>query len=187
MTDDPASAAPVLAIGEATGFPISPSAMTAAMGGPPTAPALDDQFSATIAPVGGPLGLTKLGCMIITVAPGKRAFPFHNHHGADEMFVILEGEGIYRFGEAEHAVKAGDICGAPSGGPETAHQLINTGAAPLRYLGISSAQDPDVVEYPDSGKIAALAIGPGRSFQNARLTFVARASDAAGYWDGEGA
>jgi uncharacterized cupin superfamily protein len=39
-----------------------------------------------------------LGAMFVTVAPGKRAFPFHNHLGNDEMFVILEGEGTFRFG-----------------------------------------------------------------------------------------
>ncbi|QBY02654.1 cupin domain-containing protein [Rhodophyticola sp. CCM32] len=121
-----------------------------------------EKFGAKLVDVNGPLGLTAIGAMMTIVQPGKRAFPFHNHLANDEMFVILEGQGTYRFGDAEYAVKAGDICGAPKGGPDRAHQLINTGDGVLRYLGISTRNDPDVVEYPDSGKFAALAVAPGR-------------------------
>jgi uncharacterized cupin superfamily protein len=144
-----------------------------------------DRFGAMVAPVGEALGLTGLGLLITTVAPGKRAFPFHNHLGNDEAFVILEGDGTYRYGKGEYPVRAGSICGAPRGGPDTAHQLINTGAGPLRYVGISTRQDPEVVEYPDSGKYAAIAIAPGTSFRDAHLRVVGRAGESLRYWDGE--
>lgn len=163
---------PVLSTSDARGFPMAPE------GGSET-------FGATVAPVGKPLGLRGLGCMYVTVEPGKRGFPFHNHLGNDEMFVILEGEGTYRFGDGEHAVKAGDVCGAPKGGPETAHQLINTGDVPLKYLGISTMRDPEVVEYPDSGKYSAIAIAPGQDFMSAHLRVVGRTEDGLDYWDGE--
>ena len=45
------------------------------------------------------------------------------------MFVILEGEGIYRFGSKSYTVMAGDVLGAPRGGVEYAHKLTNTGRA----------------------------------------------------------
>ena len=163
---------PVLHIDEAGGFPMGPVDGS-------------DRFGATVAPMGAALGLTGLGAMLTTVEPGKRAFPFHNHLGNDEMFVVLEGEGLYRFGEGEYPVRAGSVCGAPKGGPETAHQLINTGTGPLRYLGISTTQDPDIAEYPDSGKFAAFAVAPGPDFQNAHLRFVGRRSDSRNYWEGE--
>ncbi|MDE2789493.1 MAG: cupin domain-containing protein [Paracoccaceae bacterium] len=143
------------------------------------------RFGATVAPIADRIGLTQLGCMYTVVEPGRRAFPFHNHLGNDEMFVILEGEGVYRYGETESSVKAGDICGAPKGGPDTAHQLINTGSSSLRYLSISTRNDPDVVEYPDSGKFAAVAIQPGPDFMNAHLRFVGRLSSQVDYFDGE--
>ena len=123
--------------------------------------------------------------MYIRVAPGKRAFPFHNHLGNDELFVILEGNGTYRFGAEDFAVKAGDVCAAPRGGPDTAHQLINTGKGDLCYLALSTKHDPDVVEYPDSGKFAAMAIAPGANFMQAHLRFVGRVEDSGDYWEGE--
>lgn len=142
-------------------------------------------FGAEVAPMGEALGLSGLGAMLITVQPGKRAYPFHNHLGNDELFVILAGEGLYRFGDAEHAVRAGSVCGAPKGGPDKAHQLINTGTGPLRYVGISTRNDPDVVEYPDSGKFAAMAVAPGPNFREAHLRFVGRRAQSVNYWDGE--
>ncbi len=163
---------PVVTLADLQGFPMTPEQPS-------------DRFGATVSPFGEALGLSGLGAMMVTVEPGRRAFPFHNHLGLDEMFVILEGEGTYRFGVTEHRVKAGDVCAAPKGGPDKAHQLINTGTGPLRYLGISNRSDPDVVEYPDSGKFAAMAIAPGTNFFDAHLKFVGRAEESRDYWEGE--
>lgn len=41
----------------------------------------------------------RLGASIDIVAPGKRSCPYHFHHGQEEMFVILEGEGTLRVAE----------------------------------------------------------------------------------------
>lgn len=182
---DEAVKKPIARAAETRGMPISPSIMAAALGGATPSPALDEKFSATMAPLGAALGLSKLGVSVLTVEPGKRAFPMHVHHGNDELFIILEGDGVYRFGDQEHPISAGDICAAPLGGPEAAHQIINTGAITMRYVAVSSMQDPDVVEYPDSGKFAALSIGVGRKFSNPRLAFFGRAENGVDYWDGE--
>jgi len=50
-----------------------------------------DRFDATVAPVGSRIGARQLGYNVTTVAPGKRAFPFHNHHVNEELFFVLEG------------------------------------------------------------------------------------------------
>ncbi len=134
---------------------------------------------------GSQLGLGRLGLLRSVVEPGKRAFPFHNHLGTEEAFVILEGEGTYRYGDGEHAVRAGDVCGAPKGGRDTAHQLVNTGDGPLVYIGISSSSDPDIVEYPDSDKFAAVAVAPGSDWFNAYFRTVRPAEGGVGYFDGE--
>lgn len=121
---------------------------------PPTA---QRRFHIQRATVGAQMGLSKLGCTVTEVGPGAVGYPFHSHRANEELFYILSGHGELRLGRERHAVKAGDLIGCPTGGPETAHQLVNTGDAPLRYIAISTLIDPDVCEYPDSGKVGAFA------------------------------
>ena len=128
------------------------------------------------------VGLTQLGATYLEVPPGKAAWPFHVHHVVDEMFVILEGTGRYRFGDTVHQIEAGDVLAAPRGGPELAHKLTNTGTATLKYLVISSKGDADVCEYPDSGKFA---VGTRFGFAGPEFGYVGRADEPADYWDGE--
>jgi uncharacterized cupin superfamily protein len=109
------------------------------------------RFAAQTCEFGLMLGLSHLGAALFVVPPGKTAGPFHRHHVSDEMFLILSGAADYRLGDTRLPVKAGDCLGAPAGGP--AHQIINTGAEPLRYLAFSNNGIADVVEYPDSGRI----------------------------------
>ena len=126
------------------------------------------------------LGLGKLGATYVEVEPGKSLCPFHVHHVVDEMFVLLEGEGEYRFGDETHRVSAGDVLGAPCGGPELAHRLTNVGSGTLKYLAISSMAEADVCEYPDSGKFAV-----GSGLPDGRFHFVGRPEDKRDYWEGE--
>ena len=99
-----------------------------------------------------------LGISIDIVAPGKRGCPYHLHHAQEEAFVILEGEGSLRVAGEMLALKAGDVVFIPPG-PDYPHQICNTSDAPLKYLSISTTERPEVVEYPDSGKV--MAFGPG--------------------------
>jgi uncharacterized cupin superfamily protein len=108
--------------------------------------------------IGPMIGSPGIGCAVLVVPPGKRAWPFHVHHANHELFVILEGEGDYRFGGDTYPVKAGDVLAAPAGGPEFAHQIVNTGKSDLRYLALSTMTEPEVVEYPDSGKFAVTSL-----------------------------
>lgn len=127
------------------------------------------------------LGLSQFGASYNEVPPGKSACPFHNHLGEDEMFLVLAGTGTYRYGDARHPIKAGDVLGAPAGGRETAHQIVNTGTEPLRYIGFSATISADIVEYPDSEKFLAISTTPaGR-----RRRIVMRSGDEVDYWDGE--
>lgn len=147
-----------------------------------------ERFEARIGRVATLIGSTGIGCMVTVVPPGKAAFPFHVHHMTHELFFILEGSGEYRFGGERYPVRAGDICAAPVGGPDKAHQLINTGTGDLRYLGISSSnpQMPEVVEYPDSGKFAVVSQAPDGSPMKARIRYIGRLDTSLDYWDGEG-
>ncbi|MFC0338387.1 cupin domain-containing protein [Kushneria avicenniae] len=75
-----------------------------------------DFFGGSDLRFGALLGLTALGITYNEVPSGKSSCPFHNHHVEDEIFVILQGEGDYRFGEMRYRVTVGDVLGAPAGG-----------------------------------------------------------------------
>ncbi|MBO9193763.1 cupin domain-containing protein [Rhizobium sp. 16-449-1b] len=132
---------------------------------------------------GAMLGLKGLGVSYNEVPAGKSGCPFHNHHAEDEMFFVIEGTGEYRFGTERYPIRKGDVLGAPAGGPETAHQIINTGATPLIYLGISTKAATDIVEYPDSGKFLSKTRREGAPDRSFRV--MGRPGDGLDYWDGE--
>ena len=141
-----------------------------------------DKFDARLAPVGARLGARKLGYNVTSVAPGKRAFPFHRHHANEELFFVLEGAGMLRLGDDQHPVRKGDFICCPAGGP--AHQLVNTGVSDLRYIAISTTIDTEIWEYPDSRKFGVIG---GRSSPT-DATFPARfvsSGDGLDYWQGE--
>lgn len=149
--------------------------------------ALDDfghgeGFAAQLGRIGPAIGMEQLGCMLTVVPPGKKAFPFHNHHVIEEAAVVLAGEGELRHGEARQSVRAGDVIAMPAGGRDHAHQLINTGNQPLKYLCFSTAQKTDVVEYPDSNKVGAITWDD----ETGDATFRHRAyAQEVDYWEGE--
>ncbi len=142
-----------------------------------------EYYGGSDASFGAMIGLTQLGMSYNIVPPGRSGCPFHNHHVEDEAFIILSGQGDYRFGGRRFSVKAGDVLGAPAGGPETAHQLINTGDAPLVFVAISTMAKTEICEYPDSGKFMAKTRVGNEMVK--RISFVGRQDSAVDYWNGE--
>lgn len=141
----------------------------------------DEKYGSHYAALAPLLGMKHLGVSYDVIAPGHRICPFHNHHANDEFYVILSGSGTYRAASGEYPVGVGEVIGAPAGGRETAHQLINTGTTELRVLVASSMREPDVCEYPDSDKFAVMA-GPvdARTFRH-----IGRRAGAVDYYEGE--
>jgi uncharacterized cupin superfamily protein len=113
--------------------------------------------------------------------PGKAQCPFHCHHGEEEMFFILEGEGELRFGEARYPLRPHDVVACPTGGPEVAHQIINTGTTTMRYLSLSRLVELEACEYPDSQKVLIVA---GKRGQRT-LRKIIRAENTVDYYDRE--
>src|SRR5215472_13500876 len=140
------------------------------------------QFAVKWGRVGPLIGLNGLGCAVHVVPPGKKAFPFHRHHVMDELFFVVSGEGEYRFGDTAVPVRSGDIVAAPAG--TQAHQLINTGSNDLRYLGISTMGGVDVVDYPDSKKIA-VAAGVKKADSQAETILAVTCADRANLTQGD--
>jgi uncharacterized cupin superfamily protein len=141
-------------------------------------------FQAKVGSFADQIGSTGIHCMLHVVEPGKKAFPFHVHHVIHEMFIVLEGEGEYRFGEETYPIRKGDILAAPTGGPEKAHQIINTGKTVMKYLGVSTAAETEVVEYPDSGKFAVTSHLDWKTMSGG-VRHIAKPGTSLSYFDGE--
>jgi uncharacterized cupin superfamily protein len=121
------------------------------------------------------LGGEKLRCGLYELAPGKRSFPLHAHQITEEAMFVMSGRARVRGSDGEEVIGAGDFVSFPVG---TAHQLINDGDQPFVYLAMSAGQGFDIVDYPDSGKVACAMSPTGR-----RMIF--RAQDQVDYFDGE--
>ena len=132
------------------------------------------RFSASI-------GARKLGYNLTELPPGKAQCPFHSHREEEEMFVVLEGEGELRFGSQRFKLRKHDVIACPTGDASVAHQIINTGTSPMRYLSLSNLSATEVCEYPDSSKVGIFSTAPGAP----ALRKIVRAESTVDYYDRE--
>jgi uncharacterized cupin superfamily protein len=105
--------------------------------------------------------------------PGGFSFPYHFHHNAEELFLILAGWADLRTPAGIRRLRTGDVAYFEAGAAG-AHQLHNPGRRACVYLDLCTKADVDVCEYPDSGK--RMIIPGGGIF---------RIADAVGYFAGE--
>jgi uncharacterized cupin superfamily protein len=131
--------------------------------------------------LGAAAGNRQLGASIYEVPPGARSYPRHWHGANEEAIYVLSGTGTARIGAAEVAIGAGDWLAFPVG-PDHAHQLVNDGAAPLVYLCVATNHTCEVVGYPDSRKLKALA---GPTWDALWVNHTTRAEAPLDYWVGE--
>jgi uncharacterized cupin superfamily protein len=148
--------------------------------------AAGEQYGLSMGRIAERVGAKQLGYNITAVPPGRRAFPFHSHRVNEEMFFVLAGAGEIRIGDDRHPLRAGDIVACPAGGPETAHQIVNTGDVELRYLAVSTTSTPEICDYPDSGKFGVWdeRTDPGTG-KDKLFRYLGREANTLGYWDGE--
>ena len=153
----------------------------------PTGPAAE-RFGVSTAPLGRPLGAEKLGYNLTCVPPGKAAYPFHSHRQNEEMVLVVAGTGTLRLGGERFPLRVGDVVALPPGGPETAHQIINTGSEELRYLAVATRIGPEICDYPDSRKFGVYSeVAPDKDGKPQFFHFMGREAQCLDYWDGEGA
>lgn len=142
-----------------------------------------DRFEYRMQELARPVSAKSIGANVTRVPPGKAAFPFHHHHANEEHFFILSGSGVLRLGADTHAVRPNDYIVIPPGGPELAHQLINTGTEELVYLALSTMVLPEVVGYPDAAKTGVRT--SYSSDPSSRFLVEEGAKNKVAYWDNE--
>jgi len=93
----------------------------------------------------------------LTGFPSPNAFPgqtrfFHARFSHAEPKIHSDPE--CDCGDQRYPIRKHDVITCPPGGPEVAHQIINTGKTTMRYLALSTLSEVDACEYPDSRKVS---------------------------------
>ncbi len=147
---------------------------------PPTVANVDTAEHSTIerarvvrtrADLGLAAGSVRTGLQHFVVAPGKESNPPHCHSLEEEIFVILDGDGVLELGDEEIGVRPGHVVGCPPG-TGVAH-TFRAGERGLTLLAYGTREPGDMCFYPRSNKVA---------FRG--LDVIARLEQL-DYWDGE--
>lgn len=98
-----------------------------------------------------------LGVVENTLPPGSVGCPFHWHLHEDEVFLVLRGRGVLRYGDAIREIGPGDCISCPAG-TRVAHQIGNPFTEDLVYLAIGPRDPNEICGYPDNGKVMVRAL-----------------------------
>ena len=121
--------------------------------------------------LGNACGSVRTGLQHVEVAAGKESTAQHCHSLEEELFVVLDGDGVLVLGDEEIPVRRGHVVARPPG-TGVAH-MFRAGAGGLTYLAYGTREPGDMCYYPRSNKIAFRGLG-----------VIARV-EPLDYWDGE--
>jgi uncharacterized cupin superfamily protein len=109
--------------------------------------------------LGRAAGAVATGLNHVTLPPGGAGAPAHCHSAEEELFVVLEGNGVLELWargasavSEEHALRAGDVFSRPAA-TGVAHAL-RAGEDGLTYLAYGTREANDMCFYPGSGRVA---------------------------------
>ncbi len=125
-------------------------------------------------------GSERLGLSLWELPPGEAAYPYHHHLTEEELVLVLDGAPSLRTPAGWRELERGEVVAFPRG-ERGGHQLVNRTRETVRFLAFSGSGEPDIVIYPDSGKLGAFERLP----DGGGLHTMFRADDAVDYYDGE--
>jgi uncharacterized cupin superfamily protein len=112
---------------------------------------------------GAAAGALASGLNHVTLAPDGAGAPAHCHSSEEELFAVLEGDGVLElWGRGAHApqrqaLRAGDVFCRPAG-TGVAHAL-RAGAQGMTYLAYGTREPGDMCFYPHSGRVSLRGLG----------------------------
>jgi uncharacterized cupin superfamily protein len=116
-------------------------------------------------------GSVTTGLQHVVVEPGAASGTLHCHSLEEEIFVILDGDGVLVLDDEETPVSRGHVISRP---PSTGvSHMFRAGDGGLTYLAYGTRDPADICYYPRSNKIAFRGVG-----------VIARLEKLE-YWDGE--
>lgn len=153
-----------------------PNVYVPIVGGPAGPPG----FASRRAAVGQALRTERIGVSVWEVPAGEAMCAYHFHYGEEEVLVVLAGRPSLRTREGVEDLAEGDVVAFPAG-EEGAHQILNRTDAPVSILAVSTKGRPDIVAYPDSGKLGVAKRRP----DGGGLRRFFREADAVDHWQDE--
>ena len=136
--------------------------------------------------LGAAAGGEDVGCSLYEVPDGERTWLRHYHEGNEEAVFVLDGEGTLFLGPDadERALTPGDYVALPA--DERGTHEIAGGEGGLRYLMVSTMNEPDVTVYPDEGTVGVFAgSAPGGTKSERTLSKTFDIDAAVPYWGDE--
>lgn len=111
-----------------------------------------EKYMGKTAEIAAQMDNNKLGFHIEILPPGKFSCPYHFHHSEEELFLVLSGKAMLRQNNQYKEISNGELIYF-STGAEGAHQFYNHAKEDFKFLAISTLDNKDIAEYPDSNKI----------------------------------
>jgi uncharacterized cupin superfamily protein len=108
-------------------------------------------------------GAVATGLNHVVLRAGQQGAPPHCHALEEEVFVVLEGDGVFELwtpreqAPAEHPLRAGDVASRPPGSG-VAH-AIRPGEGGLTYLAYGTREAGDMCFYPQDGRVSLRGLG----------------------------
>jgi uncharacterized cupin superfamily protein len=120
-------------------------------------PAQEDRSGRVRRDIGTAAGSRHTGLRHVTAQPGHLTVAPHCHSAEEELFVVLEGDGVLLEGGDEHPVRAGDVV-SQLPGTGVAHSF-RAGESGLAILAYGTREPNDICYYPRSGKVYLVGVG----------------------------
>ncbi|MBZ6493580.1 cupin domain-containing protein [Natrinema longum] len=123
-----------------------------------------------------------LGCSLYELPSGMRSWPYHYHTANEEAIYVLAGDGQLETETGLESLTAGDYVTLPadeSGG----HRVVNDSEGALRYLAMSTMNEPDVTVYPEMGKFGVYVGSPPGGRDDRSLEGYYYIDDETAYWE----
>jgi uncharacterized cupin superfamily protein len=127
-----------------------------------------------------------IGCSLYELPEGKRGWKRHYHTGNEEAIFVLDGQGTLYLGpDAEpRELTTGDFVALPA--DERGAHDVEGGEGGLRYLMVSTMNDPDITVYPDDDSVGLYAGSPPGGDKDERsLSKFLDVNAEVEYWDDE--
>jgi uncharacterized cupin superfamily protein len=113
--------------------------------------------------IGHAAGAVATGLNHVVLAAGVQGAPAHCHSLEEELFVVLDGNGVFELwgrgaeSPEEHELRPGDVVSRPAG-TGVAHS-VRPGEDGLTYLAYGTRESNDMCFYPRLGRVSLRGLG----------------------------